>query len=152
MGYNRDCKESGNPNSTEFVEPWKGFNQLKHKYEVRLKEIEDHKKERLSVYARHASDDGRVHTNVTMEERKELEQKEEDEVKNREMGETKIRRKQMTDKMRYNTEVEDREKNKLGWVYEDGRKNNAFHRKPRPIEEAPEEGWGPGYSVSPMRL
>ena len=37
VGYNLDCKDSGNPNSTEFTEPWKGFNQLKHNYEERLK-------------------------------------------------------------------------------------------------------------------
>jgi hypothetical protein len=152
VGYNLDCKDSGNPNSTEFTEPWKGFNQLKHNYEERLKAIQEHKAERMSILGRHAADDGRVHSNVTMEERKELERKEDNDSKNEAIGHTKIRRKQMTDKMKYNTEVEDRKTNKLGWVYEDGRKNNVFKRRPPTIEEAPKEGWGPGYTVSTMRL
>ena len=70
-------------------------------------------------------------------------------------GELKIRRKQMSDRIKYNTEGKDIRRRPIGYVYEDGRNFSMPKPRKKVVEEAPEEGWGAGYSISvpnPSRL
>ena len=61
VGYAHDCLDVNSTSLKETKEPFPGFNNLKNAYEERLKKINEHKMERLSIFAKHAADDGAHH-------------------------------------------------------------------------------------------
>ena len=55
----------------------------------------------------------------------------------------------------HDLDVEITRKRPIGYVYEDGRKFDFPKPRKKVVEDPPEEGWGPGYSISvpnPSRL
>ena len=155
VGYAHDCLDVNSTSLKETKEPFPGFNNLKNAYEERLKKINEHKMERLSIFAKHAADDGAHHHSITKANANETAEEEKRQVYIDKVGETKIRRKQMSDRIQYNTEGKDIRKRPIGYVYEDGRKFDVPKPRKKVVEDPPEEGWGPGYSISvpnPSRL
>jgi hypothetical protein len=149
-GYNLDCKESPHGNSTEFVEPFPGFAALKEKFEMKMKAAQEENRKRLHDHAAQSASDGAAYHQLKTDEKAEQEKLEMTTKKHDKMGEGKIRRKQMIEKIQYETEAHNRRGEHVGSVY----KNDTVHqvKRKRAVEEPPDEGWGPGYSISPMRL
>lgn len=155
VGYAHDCLDVNSTSIKESREPFPGFNNLKNAYEERLKEITAHKMERLNIFAKHSADDGAHHHTITTANLNETKEEEKRQQWIDKTGELKIRRKQMSDRIKYNTEGKDIKKRKIGYVYEDGRKMEMPKPRKKVVEDPPEEGWGPGYSMAmpnPSRL
>jgi hypothetical protein len=155
VGYAHDCLDVNSTSIKESREPFPGFNNLKNAYEERLKQIAAHKMERLNIFAKHSADDGAHHHKITTANLNETKDEEKRQQWIDKTGELKIRRKQMSDRIKYNTEGKDIKKRKIGFVYEDGRKFEVPKPRKKVVEDPPEEGWGPGYSIAmpnPSRL
>ena len=155
VGYSHDCLDVNSTSLSETREPFPGFNNLRNAYEDRLKKIKEHKMERLGIFSKHSADDGAHHDAITRANRNETAEEENRQAWVDKTGELKIRRKQMSDRIKYNTEGKDIRRRPIGYVYEDGRNFSMPKPRKKVVEEAPEEGWGAGYSISipnPARL
>ena len=105
--YSHDCLDVNSTSLTETREPFPGFNNLRNAYEDRLKKIRTQDGALEYILSKHAADDGAHHDAITRANRNETTEEENRQAWVDKTGELKIRRKQMSDRIKYNTEGKD---------------------------------------------